>query len=243
MAGLNPLVDLTGTVTRQHLFDAWSTAVVTTLSETDLAPELHPIIASASAPSEPPPGQLWADTNRKLLYCWHDEHEGTAVSLWLAIGPDRLETPCIAAGPIGPGCFVEAWYDRWVKVSTVSEGALGDGVARIIGTNTQNVPYPLHVGPAATAPSGSWISVAIEGFAPALTPVISSADSLASVEAGLPVTIDPNNPGAVRSAGFWTQRRGNPVVGEALYDWPPSTQAAPSLVMIKLFNGPRRTVL
>ncbi len=170
MVQLNPLVDFSTTpITRQTLFDAWSTATIGQLSEADLATDVKPIVAQASPPTEAP-GRLWWNTREQLAFVYTDELDGTGVSLWLAWGPDRLDTACLAAEPIGAGAVVDAWYDRHVKVAQISEGSLGDAKPRILGANQSGVHYPLNEGTSITTASGAWCAVAIEGLPYVFTP-------------------------------------------------------------------------
>lgn len=216
MATLNPIVDLeTPPITRQTLFDLWGTAELGTIQLDDLADDVVGIISADSAPSEAP-GRIWHDTLRKRHYVYTDVHAGTGVSLWLAIGPDRLEVPCLCAEPIAAGAVVELWFDRWVKPAAPSEGALGDGVLRVLGGNQSGVAYPLNMQPSETAQSGSWIAVGIDGILSGFT-----RSGVTPPTQNFPLGVDHES-GALGAAsnkhtpGSGTAR--NPVVGYATWN-------------------------
>lgn len=179
MAVINPLIDLTAPVTRQDLFDMWDGAL-SGIGLSDFAEGFIPIVAASSfssAPPSPQPGQLLWHLSENVMYLWHDEIEGTGVSLWLAIGPDKFETACIAAEPIAAGHATELLYDRWVRHDRTH---LGEntirGMPRTLGMNQSGIDNPIEANDPRvddsgatfwggdTAASGSWIRVGVDGL-------------------------------------------------------------------------------
>lgn len=212
MVQLNPITDLSvEPVTRQSLFDVWGNAALGTLSESDLAPESKPIVAQDSPPTEAP-GRLWWNTLEHLMYVYTDELDGTGVSLWLAVGPDRFDTACLAAEPIPPGAIVEAWYDRKVKVINISDakvlgasdGVLADGIPRPIGCNQSGIKFPLNTATSVTTASDAWCAVGIDGLVYAQTAPNSGVSANWYVPANLEwLWADPRNPGSfIKSKNF-----------------------------------------
>jgi len=175
MANLSPIITFSEPITRQDLYNMWSTAALGTIAEGDLAPGVLSVLegtALTDAPSSPEPGQMFWSQLDQLLFAWHDEVDGTGVSLWLSMGPDRFDTPCLAAGPIGAGCLVRpTGTDKLVEVHNAQDNPVG-----IIGCNQAGVPHDLAAG--STAESGAWIPVAIDGIMYGLL-----TDSTASVSA------------------------------------------------------------
>lgn len=177
MASLTITTSIDKVVTRQTLYDIWANATFSTIQSDDLAPTFQDIVMGSSfsdAPASAVPGELFYHQGEKLLYCYHDYMDvldggtdGTGISLWLAVGPDRFDTACIAAEPIPAGAIVEPWYDRWVKICRPDEAnAIGDSQKPIpIGANQSGLPQiDLYFGPGETAPSGTWINVGIDGM-------------------------------------------------------------------------------
>jgi hypothetical protein len=168
MATFNVVADLSVTpLTRQDLFDAWTTATLGTIVPADLTSGFQSI-ALASTFSDAPtvaPGQLMWVADEQLMYCYHDEIDDTGVSLWLAIGPDMFETACLLAAPAWPGSLVEPFVDRWVVPVNYTDSEIGDGVNnRMIGSVSSGVPYPLNSRTPETLASGTWVRVGIGGF-------------------------------------------------------------------------------
>ena len=177
----------------------WNNAKLGTLDSGDLAGDALPIEVAASAPTEAP-GKLWFDTTLQLMKLYVDERDGTGVSLWCAIGPDRLDTPCLTEEPIPAGAVVEVTYDRRVVVADSANGALGDGVMRAIGVNQAGVHYPLNEGLSDTAASGTWINVAIDGYCFGYTPGDPGTSSAHySISSDDFLAVDPRTPGALIS--------------------------------------------
>jgi hypothetical protein len=177
MARLTVTTDLSGTITRQTLYNIWGDAqLAAKIPESELAGDalgLRLVDAWSAAPSEPQPGTaLWL-TREQLFYVWVDEFEGTSVSLWQCIGPDMKEAICLAAEPIPAGAVVEPVFDRWVRTADPSNPAIG-GIARSapIGICQSGLPdttFPTNI-EGTTQESGTWIKVAISGFVPAWFP-------------------------------------------------------------------------
>jgi hypothetical protein len=173
MAELSPIITFSEPITRQDLWNMWSTAAIGTVAKEDLAPGVLSVesgTAVTDAPSAPEPGQMYWSQLDQLLFAWHDEVDGTGVSLWLAMGPDRFDTPGFAVGPIAAGGLVKlTGADRSIDVL----GPNDDPVS-CIGANQAGVPHSLGAG--ATSESGAWIPVAIDGICYGLL-----TDSTASV--------------------------------------------------------------
>jgi len=169
MATISVLSDLTKTpLTRQDLYDAWTTAALSAVSADDLAANtLSVSVAStySDAPASPAPGALMWVADEQTMYCFHDEIDDTGVSLWLAIGPDVFETACLLAEPAWPGALVEPFIDRFVAPVAYTDSKIADGVrCRAIGNIHSGVPYPLNSRTPETLASGTWVRVGIDGF-------------------------------------------------------------------------------
>lgn len=197
MARLIVQTDLTGTITRQTLFDLYADASLNIGLEDVEGTDFG--IQYASAISEAPvgvtPGTLIWNQGEQLMHVWTDELDGTGVSLWMAFGPDVFECACLAAEPIPAGAVVEIVYDRWVQVASPDAPA-NTSVDEFspIGINQSGLPSvgdPYVEGD--TAASGTWIRVAIDGLPRAWFP---------SADAGVSET----RFGTTRAAGagpFW----------------------------------------
>jgi hypothetical protein len=170
MAQLTVLSDLSETpLTRQDLFNAWSTAALGTIVEDELASGFQSIVVASSYSDAPTAGleggQLMWVAEDQTMYCYHDEVDDTGVSLWLAIGPDVFETACILAAPAFPGSLVEPITDKWVQPVAYTGSSIDDGITnRMIGNVHSGVPYPLNTRSPDTLASGTWVRVGIDGF-------------------------------------------------------------------------------
>lgn len=180
MANLNPLILFTEPVTRQELFDMWSDAAFSGVTVDDFAEGFMPIVVGSSfsdAPSVPQPGQLYWHQSENVMYCWHDEIEGTAVSLWLAIGPDKFEVAMLLQGAAACGEAVELVGPGRVCQAIVAAEESRTEFPVVCGFNQSHINAPtLLVGgnvPEAlpggywmgeTAVSGEWIRVGIDGL-------------------------------------------------------------------------------
>lgn len=196
MVKLSVLEDLSvEPITRQTLFDAWSTATLQTITEDDLAPDLLPLVSQASEPSAAP-GKIWHSTTEYVYYVYTDELDGTGVSLWLAWGPDRFETACLTAEPIAAGAVVAVTYDRHVVPADSPDDA--SGAVRIIGVNQSGVHWPLNEGTSDTAASGTWIRVGLEGVMPVFRTDGGGVSALYyETDRNHPLAVDPRFPGQV----------------------------------------------
>jgi hypothetical protein len=177
MARLTVTTDLSGTITRQTLYNIWGDAALAgKITDEELAGDaigLQIVTAWSAAPSEPTPGKSIFLEREQLLYVWVDEFEGTGVSLWQCLGPDMKETFCLASEPIPAGAIVEPLYDRWVRTADPSNALIG-GIMRSapIGICQSGLPdttFPTNI-EGTTQDSGTWIRVAISGFVPAWFP-------------------------------------------------------------------------
>ncbi len=169
MATFNVLADLSTTpLTRQDLYDAWSTATVSALTASDLASDFLSITVASSfsdAPAVPGPGQCMWVADEQTMFCYHDEIDDTGVSLWLAVGPDVFETAVLLSEPAWPGSLIEPYFDRWVRPVQYTDSVLSDGVTnRMIGNVHSGVPYPLNSRTPETLASGTWVRGGIDGF-------------------------------------------------------------------------------
>jgi len=161
MADLSPIITFSEPITRQDLYNMWSTAALGTVLQADLAPGVLSIesdTALTNAPSNPEPGQMFWSLLDQLFFAWHDEIDGTGVSLWLAMGPDRFDTACLTSAPVAAGALVKlSGTDKKVEVLGVNDAPVG-----AIGCNQAGIPHTFAAG--STAESGAWIPVAIDGI-------------------------------------------------------------------------------
>jgi len=175
VASINVLADLeTEPITRQDLFDMWNTGALTDIPASDFADDFLPIQNGSSFsdfPQTPAPGQLVWHLSENVMFCWTDEVDGTGVSLWLAMGPDKFETALYAEEPIGAALPVELVFDRVARLAT----PVNRSMPRAIGFNQSGINSPVGVnnGPD-TAPSevyggdttssGSWFRCGVDGL-------------------------------------------------------------------------------
>lgn len=140
----------------------WRDAALGTIARDDLAPGIFTFDRAThltAATSTPFPGHAFYSQAEALLYIFHDEVEGTGVSLWLAIGPDRFDVACVAAEPIPAGAIVEPLIDKYVRVATE---ASNHAAAISMGANQAGIDFD-DVSNPTTAASGAWIPVAVDG--------------------------------------------------------------------------------
>jgi hypothetical protein len=196
MANLSPIITFSEPVTRQDLYNAWSTAALGLIVKDDLAPGTLSVESGnglTEAPSSPHPGQMYWSQVDQLLFAFHDEVDNTGVSLWLAVGPDRFDTPGLLTGPAAGGALLQLTGDG-KKVSVVQPN---DAPVSAIGCNQANILHTL--GAPSTAASGTWVPVAIDGIMYGLL-----TDSTASVSAyhyassgGESAIVSYTHPGAI----------------------------------------------
>jgi hypothetical protein len=157
------------TVTATTLYDLVGSAycsAITTMSDFDTT-NLYEITTQSVAPTPKGPGDLWYDQTSQLMKLWVDVLDGTGVSLWMAIGPDRWDMPVYATEAIPYGAAVQLQgVGRSVCLPTTPTGLEGMGagyrqweLAKVVGFNNGS-PY---VSPA-TAASGTWFACAMEGW-------------------------------------------------------------------------------
>lgn len=168
MATINPLVDLSAEpITRQTLQSMWDGSL-STIAQADLSDDFL-ITQSGTdfsdAPTSPVPGTLFFHKAENVMYCWHDEIDGTGVSLWLAIGPDKFETACLTNQPVEAAGPVDLVYDRVVAPATANL----QSPPWVLGFNQSGVHNPITIndGPTyggVTAASGTWIRVGVDGL-------------------------------------------------------------------------------
>ena len=146
----------------------WTQATISTIEEEDLDPG-YGLIAKGSgwsnAPADPSPGKAYFHQGDQLFYVWtdaldvDDNGRNTGVSLWLAWGPDRLETACLTAEPVPAGAgVVLTGTSRNVRLPYTADD-------KVIGVNQSGIPDAKGPGQGDTAASGTWIRVAIDGIA------------------------------------------------------------------------------
>lgn len=165
------------TVTRQTIFNAVANAIGGTVQASDLDPSVLPIVAQTNVPTTPAPGQLWWDMGAQLMKVWVDTLDGTGVSIWSSIGPDRFDVAVLTAGhiPFGAALVLSASVTgatlsgRYVQVppDPVTLRALAPTANqiwenwRVIGFNQGGSAADSD---RSTAASGAWIAAAIEGI-------------------------------------------------------------------------------
>jgi len=147
MANLNPLISFEEPVTRQDLFDMWSTASFSGVGVDDFADGFIPVVIASSfssAPSTPQPGQMFWHQSENVMYVFHDEVDNTAVSLWLAIGPDKFETAVLTVEPCGAGVGLEiCGPDRRVQVNRSASESNRLQVPTCVGFNQSHINAPI----------------------------------------------------------------------------------------------------
>lgn len=204
MANLSLIEDLSLPITRQDLFNMLSTAQVGTIDRDELVPGMATIDVVdylTNATTSPQPGQFLHCERERRTYCWHDEVEGTGVSLWLAIGPDRFDVACIANSPVPAGAVVQLYHDRWVGMSTGASGHVA--LQRAIGTCPAGLrTYTLHQTGTVfeglqTQASGAWIPVSIDGIVFGITQGVVTRDRWIRVQDGTVGRIVQNTSGGV----------------------------------------------
>ncbi|MEE8522189.1 MAG: hypothetical protein V3S83_12585 [Gemmatimonadota bacterium] len=188
MATINPLLDLTTLpTTRQTLFDMWEGSL-SEISLDDFAEGFMPTITGSTfsdAPTTPQPGQMFWHLSENVMYLWHDEVDDTGVSLWLAIGPDKFETACLATEVIPAAWPVELEYDRKVRVerSNILGPPAAGALPVVLGFNQSGINTPVGVNDGAglggdTAVTDEWIRVGVDGLIyGAMVNALSSASS------------------------------------------------------------------
>lgn len=187
-------------VTRQTLYNIWATASLGKITGDDLSPEIQDIGMGTNfsdADLTPKPGRLFYHQLDQIMYCFTDELDvmdngvATGVSLWLAVGPDRFETACLAYEPIPAGAVVEPVMDRWVRCMRTDVNPIGDtNTPLAIGVNQSGLPDDINpYAEGQTAESGTWIRVAIDGIMRAWFP----SPSIASGASLTWFTVTPQN--------------------------------------------------
>lgn len=145
----SPTINRTAIVSATTLYNAWANATPSDLNVGDIVGWTDTALASqgATAPSSPGPGALWYDTGSQLWMGFVDAVEGTGVSLWVSVGPDRFDEPMLTAAPIPPRSVVRLVDSRRVTPCP-------DAWARPFGVSLND----------ATAASGTWMGVCVEGI-------------------------------------------------------------------------------
>jgi hypothetical protein len=252
MARLTVQTDLSGTVTRQTLFDAWEDANITAITEEDFGDDALSIKIGSSfsdAPAAPIPGAGFWNQGQQLFFVYTDVLEDTAVSLWLAVGPDAFECACLAAEPIPAGAVVEPFYDRWVKVGAPSEPQNADiGRNAYMGINQSGIPEDSVYTEGDTAASGTWIRVGIDGFLKAWFP--KEDTNVSDGEFGSRITGQTTSWQGVLDGGRFRGGLGQPNISDLICDnqvalsiWMATTPSGESLnyARVKWLGGLVRT--
>ncbi len=224
MANLSLLADLTVfPITRQNIFDMWTTSDLQSITTDDLADELATVDSGSdfsNATLTPVPGQFFYHLAENLVYGWFDEVDNTGVSLWLAIGPDRFEVPCLAAEPIPAGAPVDLIYDKVVGLPTephpVPMGFNQSGI---------NKPQNINDGPdfgGDTTVSGAWCRIAIDGivWGRIENPQSNLSEGLVSIPSSRPICMDPQDPTSLIEGTSWATPLFN-CVGASVYNAQP----------------------
>jgi len=235
MPNLSMIADLsTFPVTRQDLFDMWVTSVLAEgIDEGDLADDVTPIslgtdFSDAPSGTDLKPGNLFWHQADNLLFCYFDEVNDTGVSLWLAVGPDRFDVPCLTKEPIPSASPVELDYDRIVGVPTeatqvplgFNQSGIQNGVTindPVLRVNSEGSTVTEFGGD--TAASGTWIRVAIEGivYGRQQDPSSNESTSLIDIANAPPISMDPADPTSLITANTWATPLWN-VVGIGLQE-------------------------
>lgn len=217
MATLTIVTDVsTFPITRQTLYNMWSEASLGSIAEPDLDGTVNPITQGSDfsdAPATPEPGSLFWHGSENVMYCWHDEIDGTGVSLWLAMGPDKFEVAVLAEEPIPFGYPCDLTYDRRVEIASRTRN-------RPIGFNQSGIlgPRGINDGPTyggTTAASGSWLRLGVDGLIFAVMENALSSPSAAKVSLvnGTYFSLDPLADGRVVRSGS--------TAGATLLHWNP----------------------
>jgi hypothetical protein len=178
-------------VNRQTIYDLVANALGGEVSASDLGADVQPLTSQTDVPT-PYPGKLWFDLVDQLLKVYVDELDGTGVSVWLAIGPDRFDTAVLATEPIPFGAAVQiaGTGGRRVKLppSPTDLRAIPglDGVWedwKVIGFNQGGRDA---ASTRDTTESGAWLAAGIDGVMRAWYPArITTSISLGSEGNGL----------------------------------------------------------
>lgn len=172
MTQINPTVSYNFPVTRQTLLDQWDGGL-SGVGLDDFADGFMPIVTGSTfsdAPTAPQPGQFFWHLSENVMYVYHDEVADTGVSLWLAIGPDKFETPFLTTEEIPAGYPIEITVDRKVQVDRTNQITNGfQAMPRLVGFNQSGINTPVGVndGPTyggETAASGTWIRGGVDGI-------------------------------------------------------------------------------
>jgi len=170
-------------VTRQTIYDLVRLASIGSVAASDLDASVITILAQTLAPT-PQPGLVWYDQNEQLTKVWTDMLEGTTVSLWLSMGPDRFDSAMLATEPIPYGAAVVPAPGGIRTIALPRHptviNALGYTAGRfenfrVLGFNQNGGSSNLTN---ATTPSGAWCAVGTAGIMRAWAPLYHSTVNL-----------------------------------------------------------------
>lgn len=153
-------------VSRQTIYDLLAHAGGGQVTSSDLSIDCLSVVTQSEPPT-PYPGKLWFDQTDQLLKLYVDVLDGTGVSLWLAIGPDRFDIPMLAGQPIPFGAAVQvAGNGRYTKLPPgpleLQAMSWQKGMWeswKVIGFNNDGIAANAN-----TAASGTWFACAIDGI-------------------------------------------------------------------------------
>lgn len=164
-------------ITRQTIYNLVANAQGGLVGAADLDSTVLTIVSQSSPPT-PVPGLLWWDKTSQLLKLYVDVLDGTGVSVWCAIGPDRFDIPMLAANHLPFGAAVQLLgtgrrailppdpitlraitptnnqiWENW-KVVGFNQGASGQDPGGALSAQSSN----------ATTASDAWFACAVDGI-------------------------------------------------------------------------------
>lgn len=231
-------------VTRQTIFDLVDDAVIGTVESADLDDSLSLVLSATDTPANPAPGTIWFDRAEQLVKVWTDVLDGTGVSLWLTMGPDRFDVAMYATEPVPFGAAVQLTNDgRGCKLPPSGQALVDmsydEGkfeTAKVVGFNNTGQEMS-----ATTGESGSWLAVAVDGFCWAWYPFnnlrgaewrargdglfnfdgLISGASFAATDGGFTApngeNIDTARGGLIRVEADTIQQGGSPIVAQSVH--------------------------
>lgn len=154
-------------VTRQTIYNLLANATGGVVYASDVSADVIMIASQSEAP-DPSPGKLWWDQTDNLLKVYVDMLDGTTVSVWQAIGPDRFDVIMYATEPLPFGAAVQpsgtGKRHAQLPPDPLTLFNMGWRTAmweawKVVGFNN-NGPSALHE----TVQSGTWFACAVDGY-------------------------------------------------------------------------------